>query len=440
MRRAPHPIVLLLAGVAMAAALTWWLPAGEFGRREDPSTGRQIVVPGTYHQVSGQPVTPFAAVVAIARGFVEAGDVVAVILFVGGAWVVLDSLGVLGRLVRAFADRVQHRRRAAIPLVAVAFATMGALENMQEEIIPLVPVLLVLGRRLGIDAVTVVAISAGAAMIGSAFGPTNPFQAGIAMKLAELAPFAGAGVRFGTLVTATALWILWTMRHVRRTAAPPAPDDIEGSSSVTPRDVAMLLIMLLPMAVYVYGALRWEWGFHELSGGFMVATLAVGLMGGLSLGGTLDAYFDGMKVLLPAAVMVGVARAISLVLSDGRVIDTILVGLSAPLAAWPPGVAAALMVPFHAMLHVVVSSVSGHAVLSLPVMVPLSDLLGVPRQVTVMAYQVGAGLTELVTPTNGALMAILLAAGVSYTAWIRFAAGGTLLAAAVGAIGMFLLS
>jgi uncharacterized ion transporter superfamily protein YfcC len=201
---------------------------------------------------------------------------------------------------------------------------------------------------------------------------------------------------------------------------------------VSGRDVVILLFMAVPMAAYVYGALELGWGFNELSAGFFVGGIAAGLVGRLGVGGTLDAYLDGMKTLLPAAVMVGVARSISLVLEDGHVIDTILAGLSAPLGQVSPTTAALLMVPFHGLIHVVVSSVSGHAVLTMPVLVPLSDLVGVSRQAAVMAYQVGAGLTELLTPTNGALMAILLAAGVGFQRWIRFALTGTFLAALVG--------
>ena len=155
---------------------------------------------GTYHPAEPAPVGPFGAFVAIPRGFVAAAEVVAVVLFVGGAWIVVDRLGtlqaVVGALVRAFAGR----GLLMVPIVSLFFATMGALENMQEEIIPLVPALLLLGSSLRIDAVTVVAMSAGAAMVGSAFGPTNPFQAGIALKLAELPPLSGAGLRL-------AMWV-----------------------------------------------------------------------------------------------------------------------------------------------------------------------------------------------------------------------------------------
>jgi uncharacterized ion transporter superfamily protein YfcC len=447
--RLPHPLILLLGGVAAAAALTWILPPGEFDRRDDAATGRRVVVAGTYHPVEPAPVGPFDAVVAVPRGLVEAADVVAVVLLVGGAWVVVDKLGTLARLVAALVGAFRRRGLLAIPVIAFFFAAMGALENMQEEIIPLVPVLLVLGRGLRVDAVTVVAMSAGAAMIGSAFGPTNPFQAGIAMKLAELPPVEGGLLRLATLGVAFVLWVGWTMRHAARTRLPLETADEKRAGraaavggparGVSAGDVLILLLMLAPMAAYVYGALELGWGFNELSAGFFIAGMAAGLLGGLGLEGTTRAYLEGMQSLLPAAVMVGVARSITVVLGDGHVIDTILHGLAAPLGDVSAMVAALLMVPFHAIVHVAVPSVSGQAVLTMPVLVPLSDLLGLSRQATVFAYQTGAGLTELLTPTNGALMAILLAAGVPFGRWMKFAAGGVLLATIVGIAAMVMV-
>jgi uncharacterized ion transporter superfamily protein YfcC len=417
------------------------VPAGQFERRDDSATGRSVVVAGTYARVDPAPVSPFAALVAVPRGFVEAAEVVAVILFVGGAWVVLDTLGTLGRLVSAFLSVVGHRPSLAIPLVVLVFSVMGALENMQEEIIPLVPVLLLLGRRLGVDAVTVVGMSAGAAMIGSAFGPTNPFQAGIALTLAELPPLSAAGVRTSLWVAATMLWIGWTWWWSRsRGSRPIAAAAGDGPDvPVSARDVVALLCLLVPMAAYVYGALAWHWGFNELSAGFLAGGVAAGLVGGLTLGRTFDVFLDGMKGLLTAAVLVGVARSISIVLTDGRVVDTILSAMAEPLSEAPTALAGFLMVPFHALVHIPVSSVSGQAVLTMPLLVPLSDLIGLSRQVTVLAYQIGAGLTELLTPTNGSMMAIITAAGVPYGQWVRFAAVGAGLAALVGAVGLLVI-
>ena len=440
----PHPIVLLVIGVAICGALTWVLPAGEYDRRDDPDTGRSVVVAGTYHRVDPAPLGPFAAAVAIPRGFVAAADVIGVVLFVGGAWVVIDRIGTLGRLIAALVSWSGGRGLVAIPIVSLFFATMGALENMQEEIIPLVPALLLLGRGLGVDAVSVVAMSTGAAFIGSAFGPTNPFQAGIAMKLAQLAPMTAAGLRWTTFVVAVALWIGWSLFYARANrpalseSRTPNPESREIAHA-SGKDFLILLIAVAPIAAYVYGSVSLGWGFNELSGGFLIAGAIAGLLGGLGATGTVLAYLEGMKELLMAAVIIGVARSLSLVLTDGRVIDTILNGLATPLSQAPAAFASVLMIPFHAIIHVVVPSVSGQAVLTMPILVPLSDLLGISRQATVLAYQTGAGLTEMLTPTNGGLMAVLLAASVPYWRWITFASVGVLLALAVGVVAIVLV-
>lgn len=431
-KRLPHPLMLMLAGVAIAAVLTWLLPAGEYDRREDPATRRRVVVAGTYHPVARSPVGPLAAAIAVPRGFVAGAEVIAVVLFVGGAWVVVDRLGSLPALVATLVGRFRRRGLWAIPIISLFFATMGALENMQEEIIPLVPVLLVLGLGLGVDAVVVVAMSAGAAAIGSAFGPTNPFQAGIAMRLAQLPPLAGVGLRLSMLVAALSLWIGWTIGYARTHRVTAGVAGAAEESGLTLRHAVILAVAIAPMAAYVYGALRLDWGFNELAGAFLVAGIAAGLIGGLGPTGTLTTYLEGAQSLLPAALMIGVARSISLVLEDGHVVDTILHGLVTPLSRMPPAIGALLQIPVQALVHVAVPSVSGQAVLTMPLVVPLADLLGVSRQVPVLAYQTGAGLMELVTPTNGGMMAVLLAAGVPFQKWIRFVAGAVLLATLVG--------
>ncbi len=441
--RLPAPLLLLLGGVMVAAALTWLLPAGQFDRKDDPATGRRIVVAGTYHRVPSAPVTPFGAAVGVVRGFVAAADVIAVILFVGGAWIVVDRLGALESVVGGLVRALGSRGLLTIPIVAVFFATMGALENMQEEIIPLVPALLVLGRAIGVDAMTVVAMSAGAAMVGSAFGPTNPFQAGIALKLAQLPPLAAGGLRLAAFVAAVALWIAWTLR--RATAARrarPTEDhrDAVRTAPTSRRPFAVLAVALAPMAAYIYGVMKADWGFNELGAAFLIGGVAAGLVGGWNIIETLNVYIEGMQALLPAATLVGVARAISLVLEDGRVVDTILNSCASALGRLPPLSAAFLMVPIHTMIHVLVPSVSGHAVLTMPVMVPLADLLQLPRLVAVLAYTIGGGLIgECLSPTNGALLALLAAAGVPFQKWLRFATGGVLLAAGIGIVVLAVL-
>lgn len=437
--RLPHPVVLLLVGIVIAAVLTWVLPAGEYERRDDPATGRSLVVAGTYRRVQAAPVGPVAALVAVPRGLVAGADVIISILFVGGAFALVEQLGTLTRGAQAIVRRFAGRGLWAIPVVAAVFAAFGAMENMQEEIIALIPVLLVLGRGLGVDALTMVAASLGAAAVGSAFGPSNPFQAGIALKLAQLPLLSGAGLRLVLLAAAWCTWVAYTLRHAARhrveipVAAPH--DEASREAAFSGRDAVILLLTLLPLLTYVVGVLSFDWGFNELSALFFLAALVIGMVGGMRLSEATGAYLRGMETMVGASVLVGVARGISVVLTDGHVIDTIVHDLAAPLMGKPPTIAALLMIPMHGIIHIAVPSVSGQAALTMPILIPLSDLIGVSRQAAVLAFETGAGLTELLIPTNAALMAVLLAARISYARWIAFVLAGWALLTAIGVAG-----
>ena len=423
-------MVLLLGGVLVAALLTWVLPAGRYERQVDPESSRERVVPGTYGRVESAPVGIPAAILAVPRGIVSGADVVVVILFVGGAYAMLERTGALGRLVALLLGRTRRPRRV-VAVVSLLFATLGALVNTHEEIIALVPVLVVLSRGLGFGAVTALAMSVGAAVVGSAFGPTNPFAAGIAQQFADVPPMSGLGVRLALTAVATSGWIAWTLSQTGRDAVRP---DVKASVSdpATWRDALLVALVVLPFVPYIAGTLRLGWGFNELSAFFLVAAYAVGLVAGLGVRGTTVEYLKGMETMLTAGLFVGVARAISVVLTDGRIIDTIVYGLARPLEQLPGLAAASLMVPMHSLLHIVVPSNSGHAALTMPIMAPLADLLEFPRDVAVLAYQVGGPVTDMIIPTNGALLAMLLAAGVPYGRWLRFAIPGMLIVALVG--------
>ncbi|MDP2319372.1 MAG: YfcC family protein [Acidobacteriota bacterium] len=432
----PHPFVLLLGAVGIAATLTWIIPAGEYQRRTDADTGRTVVIAGTYAPVDAAPVGPMAAVLAVPRGIIAGADVILTILFVGGAFALLDATGALARLVGALVGATR-RPRAIVVALSLGFATLGALENMQEEIVALTPVLILLSRGLGFGSVTAVAMSIGAAAVGAAFGPTNPFQTGIALRFAELPGLTLPSLRFGLLAAAVATWIAWTLAMASR-------DDVKGevraisTEPATRRDGVLLALVLLPFVPYVYGVLQLDWGFNELSALFLVAGFAVGLVSGRDLTATTTGFLKGMEVMLAAGLFVGVARAISVVMTDGRIIDTILYSLAVPLAQFPGTIATLMMVPVHAVLHLAVPSVSGQAVLTMPIMAPLSDLLGVSRDAAVIAYQTGAGLSDMLVPTNGAVLAVLLSAGVPYGRWLRFAVPGVVLVGVIGAIGIVL--
>lgn len=434
--RFPHPMTLLVGFIVLATVLTWILPAGEFERREDAATGREVVVAGTFHRVDPAPVGPFEALVAIPRGMIEAADVVFLVFLVGAAFAVVDATGVLRRGVDLLVGRLEGRSFLVIPILCVVFAAGGVLINMQEEFIALIPALLVLTRRMGFDSLVAVASTLGAAAVGASFSPLNPFQVGIAQQLAQLPLLSGALFRTVFLALALALWIWGTIRYARRTRTTPAVAAGEAVEPLDRRDALVLLLVLGTFAAYVFGILRLGWGFNEMSGLFFAMGLVAGLVGRLGVEGTVEAYIDGFRAMAFAGLLIGFARAIFVVLDDGRVIDTIVFALVSPLEGLPVVLAAFGMMGAHVLIHFPVPSVSGQAVLTMPVLVPMSDLLGLSRQVTVLAYQYGAGLTDLVTPTNGALMAVLIAAEVRYERWLRFVLPLAALLLLLGAIAV----
>ena len=433
----PHPLALLTGCIALAAAMTWLLPASQYQRRHDDVTGREVVVPGTWHAVPAAPVSPFGAAMAIPKGMLAAGDVIFLVLLVGGSFVVVDKTGALGQATGWLADRLANRSMLVIPIVSLCFATGGVVENMAEEIIALTPILLVLAARLGFDPLVAAAMSIGAAAVGASFSPLNPFQVGIAQRLAQLPLGSGWAFRLVVLAVALTLWIWGTMRYARRNRVTPDARRTthEGDTPVPlgPRHVFILALVFAAFGTYVYGALNLGWELNQLTALFFVMGVVAGLVGRLGVQGTAVAFTEGFASMAYAAVLIGFARAITVLLDEGRVIDTVVHGIVVPIEGRPAAVASLAMLVAQFGIHFPVPSVSSQAVLTMPVLVPLSDLIGLQRQVTVLSYQYGAGLAELVTPTNGALMAIIAAARVPYDSWVKFAAPLTLLLFGLGA-------
>jgi uncharacterized ion transporter superfamily protein YfcC len=222
------------------------------------------------------------------------------------------------------------------------------------------------------------------------------------------------------LALALLLWILGTMRHARHIKAALAP----SAAATEPHEFdsrarAVLAIVLLTFVMFVYGVARMHWDFNQEAALFFAMGCAVGLVGGLGVTGTAEAFVEGFRSMAYAALLIGFARSISAVMEQGLIIDTVVNAVATSLTGLPVALAALGMMLAQAAIHVPVPSVSGQAVLTMPVFAPVADLLHMSRQVAVLAYEYGAGMCELVTPTNGALMAVLAAAGVRFDEWIR---------------------
>jgi uncharacterized ion transporter superfamily protein YfcC len=436
--RFPHPLVLLIAFIILAGAATYLLPAGRYERVANEATGRTAVVPGSYQRVEQSPVGPWGVLSSIQKGMIEAASVIFFVFLVGGAFTVVEQTGALTSAVESLVSKLESRPFWVIPISTLAFATGGATFGMYEETIAFIPILVLLARRLGFDALTGVAVCTGAAALGSGFGPLNPFNVGIAQKVAELPLFSGLHFRAVVWLLAVALLIHHTAKHARSVRKQGAEEETppvlaaldEGADSAdrsqktgsTGRHAAVLLVMAATFGVLLFGVIRLEWGIDELATLFFTMGIAAGLIGGLGINGTARSFVAGFQALAFGALIIGFARAILVVLEQGAIIDTMVAGLVAPLVGLPGWATVMGMFTAHALLHLPMPSLSGQAMITMPILVPLSDLLNISRQVTVLAYQYGTGIFELVYPTQGALLAVLAIAGVRYDRWLRFMA------------------
>ena len=365
-------------------------------------------------------MSPFEALVAVPKGIVDAAGVLAMVFLAGAAVSVVDKTGALRGAVGWLATRLARRETLIIPAACVVFAAAGAAEGLWEEVIALMPLLLVLTRGVGFDPLTAVSMSLGAAGIGATFSPMNPFGVGIAQRFAELPILSGWPFRLAVFVPAIALWTWATIRHARRTRTAVEGPAAALTETMTRRHGLVLVATGAAFTIFVVGIIEFGWGFEQMAGVFLALGLAAGVIGGLSIAGTFQALSDGFATMSLAALLIGVARGVFVVLDEGKIVDTIINALVTPLAQLPVTLYAMGISVVQTLLAVPVPSSSGRVTLTLPILVPLSDLLGLSRQATVTATQYGPGIVGQFMPTDGALMAVLAVAGVRFEHWLRF--------------------
>jgi len=425
--RVPHSYALL-AGLIVAAALaTWMLPAGEYERRSEG--GRSLVDPASYRELPRHPAGAVEVALAFPRGLAATAPIVFYILLIGGTFGVLQATGALEAGIGAVVSGVGGRAERVLPALIVLFSLGGATIGMAEETLPFLPALVLLARRLGYDEVIGGAIALAGAGAGFAGAFLNPFTVGVGQGIAGLPLFSGIGYRlivWATLTAATVLYIGWAARRHRVAADLPgeAPDRIAESAApeLDRRRAAVLAALGLALGAVVVGALRWQWGLTELSALFVTLAVVAGAVGGLGSDLTCESFIAGAASLAGAALVVGLARGVLVVLDGASATDGILRALSGAVQGLPAGVTVFGIYGVQVALSYLVPSGSGQAALALPILVPLADLVGITRQTSVLAYQFGDGFSNVFAPTSGYFMAGLALIGVPWTRWARFMA------------------
>ncbi len=432
----PHTLLIIVSFILLAGVATYLLPKGEYERKLDPVTNRDIVVPGSYHHVVAKPLSPFAILVEIPRGIAAGVEVIITIFIAGACFYVVEKTGALKEGILFITNRLKGREQVTLVLTGLFFIVGGTLEGMEEEVIPLTLVLLMLGRRLGYNAFVMISVSYGSAVIGCSFSPFNPFGAIPAQKIAEVPFLTAATYQLVVMLIAFTLWMTMIIRYGNRNRLPKEEEAIAVSGTISGRNAVILSIVMLAFAILIYGMITMGWGFNEMSAEFFVVGVLAGLIGKLGLNGTCIAYVEGFREMAFAALIVGFAHGISLALMDGKILDTIIHGLFVPMEQLPPLLSALGMMFSQSLLHVIVPSSVGQAALTIPILAPLSDLIGLSRQICVLAFQYGAILMNMISPTNGALMAIIALSGISYDKWFVFVGKRLLLIWGLGALAL----
>jgi uncharacterized ion transporter superfamily protein YfcC len=436
MKKFPNALVIMIGFILFSAVLTYIVPQGEYERIINSDTKQTNVIPGSYEQIEAPSVSFFDILLSIPEGFIDRADLIALILLIGASFFVIEKTGALKDGIEYLTMLLNGREEVALIVVSLAFLAGGALSGLQEEIIAMTPVLLYLSSRMGYNSFVAVAISFGSAILGAAFSPINPFAVVIAQKETNLEFLSGSGFRLVVMAVAFCVWMFMVIRYANKNRVVKEDEHLFVKKNLNLRSALILGMVALAFVILIVGILKYNWGFNEMSAEFFVIGILVGLIGKLGLNGTSEAYIEGFKAMIFASMIVGLSSSISIILERGMIIDTLIYGLFTPMQYLPTSLSAISMMLSQSLLHLVVPSYSGQAVLTMPILAPLSDLIGLSRQVCVLAYQYGAVMTDLIIPTNGGLMAVLAIAGISFDKWFKFAIKFVLVIFGISAIAL----
>lgn len=433
--RLPHIYVILFVFSAIAAITTHFIPAGKFERVPGPE-GRTTIDPNSFQYIEQTPVGIADFLTVIPRGLIEAGEVVFFTFIIGGMFMVLRRTGIIEVAVDKLARKFSKKSILLIPVLTTVFAFIATLIGTAELSLVYIPVIMPLIIALGYDSVTAAAIALCGTVVGFTAGVLNPINTGLGQKLSGVPVFSGMGMRFIVFVIAISAAVFFIMRYARKIKRDPLQslvyeEDQEkrklyqsvGKTKelvMTARQKWAALATLAFFGILVYGVISKGWFMVEMAGLFIIMGIVVGLISGLKVGEICEGFNEGFRDVLMGAFIVGLARAVAVVLEDGQIMDTIVHALGMVVGDLPPALAAVGMYIVQMMINFIISSGSGHALVTMPIMAPLADMVGVTRQTAVLAYQLGDGFTHIFYPTSGYFMAALAIAGVQYQKWIRF--------------------
>ena len=409
--KAPNTYVIIAAIILLCAVMTWFVPGGQYVKAEDGSL--------SYESVDSVPQT-WQIFTAVYHGFVKQAGIIIFILVVGGAFWLLNATGAVEAGIKRFISKIGNRDKIVLAALTILFSLAGAVFGMSEETIPFVGIVVPLAVSMGYDAFMGMLVVYVASNVGFSSAFLNPFTVGIAQGMADLPLFSGMGYRlfcWGILTTLLVVFVIFYAHKVRK--EPSNAEAIE-TEPLTKRQSWVLITLALTVVILIVGVTCLDWYMPEITGLFLAMGIICGIIAGFHSDRIVSELMTGAKDILSAALVVGFASGIIVILQDGKIIDSVLHSMQEGLDGSGEVGSLSAMYGIQALINFVIPSATAKAAITIPIMAPFSDMVGVSRQAMVLAFQFGDGFTNMITPTSGVLVAALAMARIPYTEWVKW--------------------
>lgn len=427
----PHTFVIIIFIILVATLMTWIIPAGQYARVE--VNGTTMIDPSQFSYIERTPVNPFLIPLFIVQAICSRIDLMLVILFSGGAFDLITRSGALHSAIAKVAKLFQNRLYIFLPIMTTIFALICTTQGVN-QFIAFAPVLVMITLAMGLDSITGAAIILLGGAIGFSTGMLNPSTTLVAQEIAELPPYSGIGYRavcFVVFLVVTNIYLVRYALKLRKNPAVSPMYDLDSQSSQKSADIdsfgpmnlrkfLIIAALIAALAGIVYGSICYQWDMEEIAAMFIGLAVVVGFVSGETPSSISKYFVEGCKKMITAALIIGLATTIANIMNAGNIVDTVVYGLAALLSHTPSILMAPAMYIANTLINFVIVSGSGQAAAVMPIMIPLSDLLGVTRQTTVLAFNFGDGFCNYILPHSTALMGIISAVNIPYDRWMKF--------------------
>ena len=429
----PHTYVILTIILLVVVALCYLIPAGEYVRELDPVSGKTVVIPDSFHFTEGKKPGLFDIFLSLQRGYVDAADILFLIVFAYGYVYILTKNGTLSGAIHVLIRKMRGRTHLLIPVFMLLFGVLGSTLGIFEETYGLVSVFVGMGLALGYDPLVGGAVVYVGVATGFAAATTNPFSVGIAQSIAEVPINSGVLYRLVVFLVfqGTAIW--YVMRYAKKVKAHPEqsvmygvpmeftpPDVSESDGAFTLRQKLCLLLFLATIGMLLFGTIQLGWYINEIAAMFLMMAVVSGLVGGYSATEICNTFIESTKSVVSSILVIGFTRGILLTMKDAMISDTVVYGLSQLLNSSNKMISAVGMLFLQNVINFFITGSSSQATITMPIMTPVADIVGVSRQTAVLAYCFGDGFSDMFWPTACTLNCCLM--GVPLDRWYRFMA------------------